>query len=30
MVWHQRYQKDLAHRWIRSQLEAVAATAAGG
>ncbi|KQT23566.1 MAG: LysR family transcriptional regulator [Bradyrhizobium sp.] len=28
MVWHQRYQKDPAHRWIRSQLEAVAATAA--
>jgi DNA-binding transcriptional LysR family regulator len=29
MVWHQRYQKDPAHRWIRSQLETVAATAAG-
>jgi hypothetical protein len=28
MVWHQRYQKDPAHRWIRSQLETVAATAA--
>ena len=28
MVWHQRYQKDPAHRWVRSQLEAVAATAA--
>jgi DNA-binding transcriptional LysR family regulator len=27
MVWHQRYQKDPAHRWIRSQLETVAATA---
>ncbi len=25
MVWHQRYQKDPAHRWIRAQLEAVAA-----
>jgi DNA-binding transcriptional LysR family regulator len=29
MVWHQRYQKDPAHRWIRGQLETVAATAAG-
>jgi DNA-binding transcriptional LysR family regulator len=28
MVWHQRYQKDPAHRWIRAQLEAVVATAA--
>lgn len=28
MVWHQRYQKDPAHRWIRTQLEAVAAMAA--
>lgn len=28
MVWHQRYQKDVAHRWVRSQLESVAATAA--
>ena len=28
MVWHQRYQKDPAHRWVRSQLETVAATAA--
>lgn len=27
MVWHQRYQKDPAHRWIRAQLETVAATA---
>jgi len=27
MVWHQRYQKDPAHRWIRSQLETVAAMA---
>jgi len=27
MVWHQRYQKDPAHRWIRAQLESVAATA---
>ncbi len=25
MVWHQRYQKDPAHRWIRQQLEAIAA-----
>ncbi|MGL9621410.1 LysR family transcriptional regulator [Bradyrhizobium sp. U531] len=28
MVWHQRYQKDPAHRWVRSQLETIAATAA--
>lgn len=28
MVWHQRYQKDPAHRWIRGELETVAATAA--
>lgn len=28
MVWHQRYQKDPAHRWIRGQLETVAATVA--
>jgi DNA-binding transcriptional LysR family regulator len=28
MVWHQRYQKDPAHRWIRAQLETVAARAA--
>ena len=28
MVWHKRYQKDPAHSWVRSQLEAVAATAA--
>ncbi len=28
MVWHQRFQKDPAHRWVRSQLETVAATAA--
>lgn len=27
MVWHQRYQKDQAHRWIRSQLDTVAAMA---
>ncbi|MCG2671337.1 LysR family transcriptional regulator [Bradyrhizobium sp. GCM10023182] len=26
MVWHQRYQKDPAHRWIRTQLEFMAAT----
>jgi len=30
MVWHQRYQKDPAHRWVRSQLDIVAATTAGG
>jgi hypothetical protein len=30
MVWHQRYQKDPSHRWIRNQLETVAATAADG
>ncbi|QOZ66887.1 LysR family transcriptional regulator [Bradyrhizobium arachidis] len=30
MVWHQRYQKDPAHRWVRTQLEIVATTAAGG
>ena len=23
MVWHQRYQRDPKHRWIRSQMEAV-------
>jgi DNA-binding transcriptional LysR family regulator len=28
MVWHQRYQKDPEHRWIRQQLEAAAATVA--
>ena len=28
MVWHQRYQKDPAHRWIRAQLESVATAAA--
>lgn len=28
MVWHQRYQKDLAHRWIRGQLEKAAAVVA--
>lgn len=30
MVWHQRYQKDPAHRWVRNQLEVVAATVADG
>jgi DNA-binding transcriptional LysR family regulator len=30
MVWHQRYQKDPAHRWVRSQLETIATTAASG
>lgn len=29
MVWHQRYQKDPAHRWIRAQLESAAGLAAG-
>ena len=24
MVWHQRHQQDLAHRWLRDQLQAVA------
>ena len=28
MVWHQRYQKDPAHQWIRSQLATVAAALA--
>ena len=28
MVWHQRYQRDPAHRWIRSQLESVVASLA--
>jgi hypothetical protein len=28
MVWHQRYQQDPAHRWIRHQLEAATATVA--
>lgn len=28
IVWHQHYQKDPAHRWIRGQLETVAATVA--
>ncbi|WP_035971368.1 LysR family transcriptional regulator [Bradyrhizobium sp. WSM3983] len=28
MVWHQRYQKDPAHRWIRNQLETITATVA--
>lgn len=23
MVWHQRHQQDLAHRWLRDQLQAV-------
>ena len=27
MVWHQRYQKDPAHGWIRAQLESAAAVA---
>ena len=28
MVWHQRYQRDPGHRWIRNQIEAAAAAAA--
>jgi DNA-binding transcriptional LysR family regulator len=28
MVWHQRYQKDPAHQWIRRQLERAAAAVA--
>lgn len=27
MIWHMRYQQDAAHRWLRSQLEAVVAPA---
>ena len=27
MIWHARYQQDAAHRWLRSQLEAVVAPA---
>jgi DNA-binding transcriptional LysR family regulator len=30
MVWHQRYQQDPAHRWIRNQLESATATVATG
>ncbi|HAI30625.1 MAG TPA: LysR family transcriptional regulator, partial [Thalassospira sp.] len=26
MCWHQRYQHDPSHRWLRDQLEDVAAT----
>lgn len=26
MVWHQRYQQDPAHRWIRNQLEVAVST----
>lgn len=28
-IWHTRYQQDAAHRWLRSQLEAVAQTLSG-
>ena len=24
MIWHLRHQQDMAHRWLRAQLEAVA------
>jgi hypothetical protein len=27
MIWHARYQQDAAHRWLRTQLEAVVAPA---
>jgi len=27
MIWHARYQQDVAHRWLRTQLEAVVAPA---
>ena len=27
MIWHARYQQDAAHRWLRSELEAVVAPA---
>ena len=27
LIWHARYQQDAAHRWLRSQLEAVVAPA---
>jgi DNA-binding transcriptional LysR family regulator len=29
MIWHQRYQNDAAHRWLRNQINAVAATMNG-
>jgi hypothetical protein len=27
MVWHMRHHQDAAHRWLRSELEAVVAPA---
>lgn len=30
LIWHARYQQDAAHRWLRSQLEAVVAPALAG
>ena len=29
LVWHARYQQDAAHRWLRGELEAIAAHALG-
>jgi hypothetical protein len=29
MIWHQRYQNDAAHRWLRNRINAVAATMNG-
>ncbi|MDP2255143.1 MAG: LysR family transcriptional regulator [Polaromonas sp.] len=29
-IWHARYQQDVAHRWLRAQLEAVVAPALAG
>jgi hypothetical protein len=29
MVWHQRYQQDPAHRWIRAQLESAPGSSPG-
>jgi len=30
MVWHQRYQKDPSHLWLRAELETASRLAAGG
>ncbi len=30
LIWHARYQQDAAHRWLRTQLEAVVAPALAG
>jgi DNA-binding transcriptional LysR family regulator len=30
MVWHQRFQKDPAHSWLRAQLEDTAVRALAG